>query len=130
MFHLTSLIGMKMDGSVCEEKSSFKMLELSFPSNLDWGSYIISIVKTASKVIEALICSMEFLSPEVALYFCNSTIQLCMEYCCYARTGAPSCYLEILDKLQKLICRTFGPSLAASVEPLVHCPKVASLKVL
>ena len=27
--------------------------------------------------------------------------------------GAPSCYLEFLDKLQKQICRTFGPSLAA-----------------
>ena len=28
----------KMDGSVLEEKSSFKMLGLTFPSNLDWGS--------------------------------------------------------------------------------------------
>ena len=29
--------------------SSFKMLGLSFSSKLDWGSYIISIAKTASK---------------------------------------------------------------------------------
>ena len=29
--------------------------------------------------------------------------------------------LELLDKLQKYICRTVGPSLAASFEPLVHC---------
>ena len=36
-------IDVKMDGSVLEEKSSFKMLGLTFSSKLDWGSYIISI---------------------------------------------------------------------------------------
>ena len=36
-------IDVKMDGSVLEEKSSFKMLGFSFSSKLDWGSYIISI---------------------------------------------------------------------------------------
>ena len=35
-----------MDGSVSDENSSFKMLELSFSSKLDWGSYIVSIYKT------------------------------------------------------------------------------------
>ena len=35
-------IDMKMDESVLEEKSSFKMLGLTFSSKLDWGSYIIS----------------------------------------------------------------------------------------
>ena len=44
-------IDVKMDGSVLEEKSSFKMLGLTFSSKLDWGSYIISIAKTASKKI-------------------------------------------------------------------------------
>ena len=73
----------KMDGSVLEEKSSFKMLGLTFSSNLDWGSYIISITKTASMKIEALIRSMKFVSPEVALYLCKFTICPCMEYCCH-----------------------------------------------
>ena len=50
------------------------MLGLTFCSKLDWGSYIICIAKTASKKIEALICSMKFLSPEVALYLYKSTI--------------------------------------------------------
>ena len=36
-------IDTKMDGSVLEEKSSLKMLGLSFYSKLDWDSYIISI---------------------------------------------------------------------------------------
>ena len=61
-------IDMKIDASVLEEKSSFKMLGLTFSFKLDWGSYIISVVKTASKKIGALIRSMKFLSPEVALY--------------------------------------------------------------
>ena len=43
------------------------------------------------------------------------TIQPCMEYYCHIWTGAPSCYLEMLDKLQKRTCRTVGPSLAASL---------------
>ena len=76
-------IDMKMDGSVFEEKSSFKMLGLTFSSKLDWGSYIISIAKTASKKIGALIRSMKFLSAEVALYLYKSTIHPCMEYCCH-----------------------------------------------
>ena len=118
-----------MDGSVLEEKSSFKMLGLTFSSKLDWGSYIISIAKTASKKIGALIRSMKFFYPEVALCLYKSTICPCMEYCCHARAGAPSCYLELLDKLQKVICRTVGPSLATSLEPLAHFQNVASLSL-
>ena len=63
----TSAIDVKMDGSVLKNKSSFKMLGLTFSSKLNWGSYIISIAKTASKKIGALIRSMKFLSPEIAL---------------------------------------------------------------
>ena len=44
-------IDVKMDGSVLEEKSYFKMLGLTFSSKFDWGSYIISIANTASKKI-------------------------------------------------------------------------------
>ena len=77
------------------------MLGLTFSSKLDWGSYIISIAKTASKKIGALIHSMKFLSPEVALYFYKSTIHPCMVYFCHIWAGASSCYLKLLDKLQK-----------------------------
>ena len=110
----------KMDGSVLEKKSSFKMLGLTFSSKLYWGSYIISVAKTASKKIGALIRSLRLISPEVALYLYKSTILPCMEYCCHVWAGAPSWYFELLDKLQKRICRTVGPLFAASVEPLAH----------
>ena len=111
---------MKIDGSVLEEKTSFKMLRLTFSSKLDWGAYIVSIAKTSSKKIGALIRSVKFLSPEVALYLYKSTIRPCMEYCCHVWACAPCCYLELLDKLQKRICRTVGRSPAACLEPLAH----------
>ena len=125
----TGAIDVKMDGFVLEEKLSFKMLGLTFSSKLDWGSYIISIAKTASKKIGALIRFMKFLSPEVALYLHKSTIRPCMEYCCHIWAGAPSCYLDLVDKLQKWICRIVGPPLAGSLEPLAHRQNVASLSL-
>ena len=105
------------------------MLGLTFSSKLDWGSCIISIAKSASKKIGALICYMKSLSPEVALYLYKSTIRPFMEYCCHVWAGAPSYYLELLDMLQKRICRTVGPSLAASLEPLAHRRNVANLSL-
>ena len=56
---------MKMDGSVLDKISYFKMLQLTFCSKLDWGS------KSASKEIGTLNRSMKFLSPEVALISIN-----------------------------------------------------------
>ena len=70
--------------------------------------------------IGPLICSVKFLFPEIALYLYKSTIRPYIDYCCHVWAGAPSCYLEMLDKLQKWICRTIGVSLAASLEPLAH----------
>ena len=103
-----------MSGSILEERESFKMLGLTFSSKLDWGSYIISIAKSASKKIGALIRSMKFPSPEVALYLYKSTIRPYMEYCCHVWAGAPSCYLD---------------SLAASLEHFAHHRNVASLSL-
>ena len=63
-----------MDGSILEEKSSFKMLGLNYSSKLDWGSYIISVAKTAFKKIGALPCSMKFLFLEVVFYLYTSVV--------------------------------------------------------
>ena len=72
---------------------------------------------------------MKFLSPEVALYLYKSTIRPCVECCCHVWACASSSDLELLDKLQKRICRTVGPLLAASLEPLTHRRNVASLSL-
>ena len=68
------------------------MLGLSFSSKLDWSCYIVSIAKTSSKKIDALIGSMKFLSSEVSLYLYKSTVRSCIEYCYHFWAGAPSCY--------------------------------------
>ena len=72
---------------------------------------------------------MKFFCPEFALYHYKSTLQPCMECCYHGWVGTPGCYLELLDKLQKGICRTVGPSLAASVEPSAYRRNVASLSL-
>ena len=102
----TSAIDVKMYGSVVEKKSSFKMLGLTFFSKLDWGSYIISIAKSASRKAGALIHSLEFCLLRLLCISINlpykSTICIsinlpCMEYCCHVWAGALNCYLELLN---------------------------------
>ena len=61
-----------MAGSFFEEKSFFKMLELTFSSKLE-SSLTLSLVLKLSKKIGALLRSMKFISPEVALYLYQST---------------------------------------------------------
>ena len=40
-----------------------------------------------------------------------------------------SCYLPLLDKLQKRVCMTVGPSFAASLESLANYRNVASVSL-
>ena len=122
---VTSLITLvllmsKMDLSVLEEKYYFIMLVLTFSSKLDWGAYIFSIAKTTSKNIGALIRSMQFLSPEVALYVCKSTI--------YDHVWNAVVTSGLVPLVARQICRTVGPSLAASLEPFGSSSKCGQLK--
>ena len=64
-------IDVKMSRSVLEEKLSFKTLGLTFSSKSDWGPYIISVAKTASRKIGVFILSMKSLSPERILISIN-----------------------------------------------------------
>ena len=52
----------------------------------------------------------------------------CMEYYCHVWAGAPSHYLELLDKLQKQISRCC-PSIAFSLESLADCQNAARLSL-
>ena len=118
VFILDSLLSNLFNSSLCQTPTCFcednlipimmvisknwisLLNSLFFSSKWDWLSYIISIAKTASKKIGALICFVKFLSPVVARYLYKSTIRPCMECCYYVWAGACSCYLELLDKLQ------------------------------
>ena len=71
---------------------------------------------------------MKFVSPEVGLYLYKS-MPMHMEYCFDIWAGTLSFYWELLDKLQKRICKTVSPSLATSLEPLAHHQNVARLNL-
>ena len=112
-FHLTSLMTLvllmwKWMGLFLKKKHLLRCW--GWPSLANW--------------IRALTLSLLLKLPP-ALYLYKSTISPCMEYYCDVWAGAPSCYLELLDKIQKWICSIVGRSLAASLEPFVYCRDVA-----
>ena len=82
----TGVIDVEIEGSVLGENHPLRYW--GWLSLLNSIGALISIAKTASKKIGPLICSMKFLSAEVALYFYKSTIQPGME-CCHVWAGAP-----------------------------------------
>ena len=113
-----------MDRSVLEKKSSFKMLGLTLSSKLDWG-----LLKLPLRKLEPWIAPWRFflsrllyISINLPYYHALNTVV----------SGAPSCYLELLEKeiTTKKKCRSVGPSLAASLEPLAHRQNVGSLNFI
>ena len=114
-----------MDGSAYEEKSSFKMLGLTFSSKLDWRSFIISIAKTSSKKIGAskfvllIFFLLRLLCISINLPYANvwNTVFI---------SGLVPLIATLASYKNKYL-RAVGPSLAASLEPLAHRWNVASL---
>ena len=68
---------------------------------------------------------LRLLCISINLQYCHAWNTLCLIW-----AGTPSCYLELMDKLPKWICRTVGPSLAASLERLAHHWNEACLSLL
>ena len=105
-------------------------LDISKAFDRVWHASFLHKLKSCGISGQIFGLMLEFLKgPEVVLYFYKSTIRPCMEYCCHVWDGAPSHYLELLDKLQKQICMTVGPSLAVSLEPLAYCRNAAILNL-
>ena len=112
-----------MCGSALVEKSSLSCWD--YFSLLNQTVSIVLNAKTAFKV-GAVILSMKFLCPEVALHLYKFTIRPCMKYC-HVWAGTPNFYWAVFEKPQKQICRTIGPGLASSLEPLAHHRNVVNL---
>ena len=88
-----------MDGSVLEEKSSFKMLGLTFSSKLDCGSYIVSIAETASKKIGPLIRSKVSINLPYGHAFMSELVLLVATWNCYRNGYAGLLVLHLLPLL-------------------------------
>ena len=96
---------------------------------MDWGRKWIGAL-TLSLLLKLTPIKLEPWFFLWSFFFLYKSIMLqCMKHCCHVWTGAPSWYLELLDKLQRRICKRVDPSLAATLEPLAHCRNVASLNL-
>ena len=60
---------------------------------------------------------MKFHCSEIIIYPYKFTMQSCIQYCYHVWAGPPSCYLDVLDKLQKRVYRSVGHLLVR----LTHC---------
>ena len=79
--------------------------------------------------IGAMIRSVKFVSPEVALFCYISAIRPCMDCYCQVLGGASSWYLELLDKLQKMDledCRSFTYHLPWTLGSSSKCSQLTS----
>ena len=126
----TDAIDMKMHGSVLEENHLLRCWGWLSPPNWIRALTLSLLVKLFPKKIGAWFALWSFF----LLWLLSISINLsydhaCKGYCCHVWTGAPSCYLELLDKLQKRICRAVGPSTDASLEPLAYYRNIARLNL-
>ena len=106
--------------SVLEEKSSFKMLGLTFSSKWGWGSNPPGKLELWFVLWNFSLLRLLCIKINLSYFHAwNSDVW----------AGAPSYYLELLDKLQKRIYRVAGLLLATSLELLAHRWNVASLSL-
>ena len=125
-----SLVPVEMNGIALPEKTSFRLLGITFTPSMDWKPYIQSIAKAASRRVGSLYRAQRFLTPETILHLYKSTIRPCMEYCSHIWGGAPKSHgLDLLDRVQKRVVNLVGPELSAGLNPLSHRRDVASLSL-
>ena len=127
----SSAIDVKMNGLFLKKNHLLRCWNYVSLRNWIGALTLPLLLKLSQRKLGALIHSVKFLfsevdlSPRKDLY--PFTIKACMQYCCHVWAGACNCYLDMSDKLQKWVCRTFGLSLAASLELLGHGRNIASL---
>ena len=128
-FHLTGLITVvllmwKWMGLFLRENNLLSCC--SWASLLNWiGVLTLSLLLK----IGALICSMKFLSPEIALYLYKSTICPCMEHWCHICTGVPQLLLGIVRQATKTNmqeCWPFTCCFSWTLGSLLECGQLKS----
>ena len=109
------------------EKTSFRLLGLTFTRSMDWKPYIQSIATAASRNVGSLYRAQRSLTPGSILYLYKSTIRPCMEYCSHIWGGAPRSHgLDLLDQVQKQVVSLVGSGLSFDLQALSHRRDVAS----
>ena len=94
--------------------------DVGFILNFQMGSRFIhdTIIRTFSKKIDALICSMNMLSPDVVLYLYKGTIVLSRKFCIHGWDGTSNSFLNMTNKVLEQLYRTISSKRFASVKTL------------
>ena len=119
-------IDVKMDGSVFEEKYSFKMMGLPL---LNWAGplRLSPFLKLPPRILSLYFDLWSFFLPKLLFISINL---LCKLYKLLSCLDCASSYQsDMLEKFQKRVCWPVGPTLGASFEPLGHCRNGASLSL-
>ena len=130
----TGAIDVKMDGSVLEENHLLRCW--GWLSPLIWiGALTLSLLlKLPPTKLEPWFVLWSFFILRLIYISFKFAIRPCIWYCCYLWAVASGCYLGILDKLQKQICRTASPSLhflyftSLPVLPLLNAWLIVEIK--
>ena len=96
-------INVKMSGSILDEKLLFMILGFSFSVKFDYRLYFVSTKKILSQKVGTFIYYMKFLPSEVASYLYKFTIVYWLGYCCIFWAVTPTCFWEILFKLEFIV---------------------------
>ena len=104
-------------GWICSwGKIIFRMLSLTYVLNWIGALTLSLLVKVLPRKLEPWFALWSFFL--VRLLYISIKLpfgQPSMEYCCHVWASAPVYFLDLLDKLQKQVCRTVGSSHAASL---------------
>lgn len=134
VFHLTFWVtgasDLKMDGLFLDGNNLLRYME--YLSSLSWnGALAFSLLlKLLSRTLEPWFVPRSFFIVKLFFIPINMLLWSCIKWCCHVWARAASCYLDILDKLNKGVCESGGPTFAAFPESLIHFRNVARLNWL
>ena len=126
---ITGVSDIKTDRSALDKKM-FQDSGIDFLF-LNWIGVLtlFLLIKLLLRRVDPLIHSMKFSFLWSSPLPLKSSMWHWMESWCHACIVTPSCYLDLLGKLHKWVCRTVGPTLAAFLESLFNCWNVASINI-
>ncbi|CAH2097689.1 unnamed protein product [Euphydryas editha] len=108
-----------------------ELLGIDLSSKLNFGSYIESRAKTASKKLGILSKVRHYFTPDQLLRLYTAQVRSCMEYCCHLWDGSARYQLEALEAIDRRARKLIGDEMLTSrqLQSLEHRRLVASLCV-
>ncbi|CAH2088457.1 unnamed protein product [Euphydryas editha] len=106
-----------------------ELLGIDLSSKLNFGNYIESRAKTASKKLGILSKVRHYFTPDQLLRLYTAQVRSCMEYCCHLWDGSARYQLEALESIDRRARKLIGMFASRRLQSLEHRGLVASLCV-